>query len=240
MRSPNGRLEISVREAAGPSRASNSLSHFLRHHALFRHHCLWIDSWPLPQVAKMPCQKVRRSGRITIAVPILLIGSACEGRVFSEETKTVIISLRGAGILSRHKLVSEQELVLRSLESDREVEIRVVGQIGTQADFHAYGVAFVHETLDFWKISLPPPEAPHETVSSLFLNAQVAPHLSYWNMEISNSTSASFTANWSVIGTTVVLLPSGNLLQKLPLPAATTTGSLRARAATRRNLRGCA
>jgi hypothetical protein len=30
-------------------------------------------------------------------------------------------------------------------------------------------VAFVHETLDFWKISSPPPEAPHETVSSLFL-----------------------------------------------------------------------
>jgi hypothetical protein len=146
----------------------------------------------------MPCQKIRRSGRITIAVPILLIGSACEGRVLSEETKTVIISLRGAGILSRHKLVSEQELVLRSLESDREAEIRVVGEIGTQGDFHAYGVALVHETLDFWKISFPPPEAPHETVSSLFLNAQVAPHLSYWNLEISNSTSASFMADWSV------------------------------------------
>ena len=33
---------------------------------------------------------------------------------------------------------------LRSLESDREAEIRVVGEIGIQGDFHAYGVAFVH------------------------------------------------------------------------------------------------
>ena len=31
---------------------------------------------------------------------------------------------------------------LRSLESDREAEIRVVGEIGIQG--HAYGVAFVH------------------------------------------------------------------------------------------------
>jgi hypothetical protein len=110
----------------------------------------------------MTYQRVRRSGRITIAVPILLIGSDCD--VFSEETKTVIISLHGAGVLSRHKLVSEQELVL---ECDREAEIRVVGEIGIQGDSHAYGVAFVHETLDFWNISFPPPEAPHETVSCL-------------------------------------------------------------------------
>jgi hypothetical protein len=101
--------------------------------------------------------------------PILLIGSDSEGRVFSEETKTAIISLHGAGILSRHKLVAEQELVLRSLESNREVEIRVVGEIGTQGDVHAYGVAFVHETLDFWKTSFPPPDAPQESASSLAL-----------------------------------------------------------------------
>jgi PilZ domain len=117
----------------------------------------------------MTYQKVRRSGRITIAVPILLIGSDSEGRVFSEETKTVIISLHGAGILSRHKLMSEQELVLRSLESNREADIRVVGEIGAQGDVHAYSVAFVHETFDFWKTSFPPPEAPQESVSSLSL-----------------------------------------------------------------------
>jgi hypothetical protein len=117
----------------------------------------------------MTYSKVRRSGRISIAVPILLIGSDCEGRVFSEETKTVIISLHGAGILSRHKLVAEQELVLRSLESNREVDIRVVGEIGAQGNAHAYGVAFVHESLDFWKTSFLPAHAAQENISSLAL-----------------------------------------------------------------------
>jgi hypothetical protein len=43
---------------------------------------------------------VRRSGRIPREIPILLIGSDMEGTVFSEETKTVMISLHGAGIVS--------------------------------------------------------------------------------------------------------------------------------------------
>ncbi len=110
----------------------------------------------------MTYQTARRSGRISVAVAILLIGSDSEGRVFSEETKTVVISLHGAGILSRHKLVPEQELILRSLESDRETDIRVVGEIGSQGDFHAYGVAFVQEVLDFWKASFPPLPASQE------------------------------------------------------------------------------
>ena len=117
----------------------------------------------------MTYQKIRRSGRITLEVPILLIGSDTEGRVFSEETKTVVISLHGAGILSRHKLVPEQELILRSLESNREVDIRVIGEIGAQGDFHAYGVAFVRETLDFWKATFPPLPAPQENCVSLSL-----------------------------------------------------------------------
>jgi hypothetical protein len=102
---------------------------------------------------------VRRSGRIPREIPILLIGSDAEGTVFSEETKTVMISLHGAGIVSTHTLVSEQELNLRLLESNRETEIRVVGEIGSQNRIHAYGVAFVDPTLDFWQIPFPPAPA---------------------------------------------------------------------------------
>ncbi len=68
--------------------------------------------------------KQRRSGCLTLAVPILIIGSDSEGRVFSEETHTVLLSLHGAGIVSRHRLMAEQELVLRAVELQRETEVR--------------------------------------------------------------------------------------------------------------------
>jgi hypothetical protein len=99
--------------------------------------------------------KARRSGRLTLAVPIVILGSDGEGRVFSEETHTVVVSLHGAGIVSRHRLVAEQELILRAVASEREAEVRVVGEIASQGEMYTYGVAFVDEGLDFWEMEFP-------------------------------------------------------------------------------------
>ena len=99
---------------------------------------------------------MRSSGRIPKQIPILLIGSDLDGRVFSEHTTTVLLSLHGAGILSRHKLSPEQELVLRWPEKNREAEIRVVGHLGAQSGHHTYGVAFFDANLNFWEIDFPP------------------------------------------------------------------------------------
>jgi hypothetical protein len=103
------------------------------------------------------CQ--RRSGRLTAKVPILLIGTDGEGRVFTEESHTVIVSQYGAGVVSRQNLVAEQELVLRARGLGREAEIRVVGEIGQQGSLHTYGVAFIKEHGNFWKMEFPPAAA---------------------------------------------------------------------------------
>jgi len=117
----------------------------------------------------MTYNKVRRSGRLTKSVPILLIGSDTEGRVFSEQAHTVVLSLHGAGIVSRHKLLAEQEMVLRSLASNREAEIRVVGEIASTGDQHTYGVAFLDESIDFWGEQFPPPPSLEERPLELLL-----------------------------------------------------------------------
>jgi len=99
---------------------------------------------------------VRSSGRIPKEIPILLIGSDLDGRVFSEHTKTVVLSLHGAGLISTHKLSPEQELVLRWPEHNKEAEIRVVGQLGSNDRHHTYGVAFLDSNLNFWGMNFPP------------------------------------------------------------------------------------
>lgn len=100
--------------------------------------------------------KQRRSGRLKVSVPILIMGSDDEGKLFSEETHTVVLSLHGAGIVSRHRMVAEQELTLRLLKTNREAEVRVVGEIASEGQMHTYGVAFVDDQLDFWKMEFPP------------------------------------------------------------------------------------
>lgn len=117
----------------------------------------------------MTFKKLRRSGRISKSVPILLMGSDTEGRVFSEETRTVILSRHGAGVISTHKLLAEQELIVRSLETNREAEVRVVGKIGEQGSRHTYGVAFLDDSSDFWGMEFPPPPSLEERPLELLL-----------------------------------------------------------------------
>ena len=104
----------------------------------------------------MSSQKLRRSSRIPKEIPILLVGSDMEGKVFSERAKTVLLSRHGAGIVSEYKLSAEQELILRSLETNSEAEVRVVGQLGAVGNSFTYGVAFLNQNIDFWGIKFPP------------------------------------------------------------------------------------
>jgi hypothetical protein len=117
----------------------------------------------------MTSKRMRRSGRLLKSIPILLTGSDAEGRMFSEDTHTVILSLHGAGIVSNHKLVAEQEMILRSKETDREAEIRVVGEIGSEDGRYTYGVAFLDDDLDFWQMEFPAPPSPAERPLELVL-----------------------------------------------------------------------
>jgi hypothetical protein len=97
----------------------------------------------------------RRSSRVPKEVAILLIGSDMEGRVFSEKTKTVVLSRHGAGIVSEYKLSAEQELFIRRVDTDVEAEVRVVGQLAADSGIYTYGVAFLDDTINFWGIDFP-------------------------------------------------------------------------------------
>jgi hypothetical protein len=100
----------------------------------------------------MPPEGVRRSSRIPREIAILLVGSDMEGKMFSEQTKTVLLSRHGAGIVSKYALYAEQELILRRLDTNKEAEIRVVGQLGAEGKTYTYGVAFLNPEMDLWGI----------------------------------------------------------------------------------------
>jgi hypothetical protein len=105
----------------------------------------------------MPTEGVRRSSRVPKEIAILLVGSDIEGKVFSEQTKTVLLSRHGAGIVSRYKLSAEQELILRRLDTNKETEVRLVGQIGVEGEVYTYGAALLDSTNNFWGIEFPAP-----------------------------------------------------------------------------------
>jgi PilZ domain len=103
----------------------------------------------------MPPEGVRRSSRIPREIGILLVGSDMEGKMFSEQTKTVLLSRHGAGIVSQYALSAEQELILRRLDTNKEAEVRVVGNLGAHSKSYTYGVAFLNPETDLWEIQFP-------------------------------------------------------------------------------------
>jgi hypothetical protein len=103
----------------------------------------------------MPPEGVRRSSRIAKEIAILLVGSDMEGKMFSEQTKTVLLSRHGAGIVSQYALSAEQEIILRRLDTNKEAEVRVVGNLGAQGKTYTYGVAFLNPETDLWDIQFP-------------------------------------------------------------------------------------
>jgi hypothetical protein len=109
-----------------------------------------------PEPVQVSAAGRRRSGRISKEVSIVLSGSDTEGRQFSESTETLVLSRHGASVLSRHKLIPEQETFLFAVEAKREVEVRICGEIGKGEDGHIYGVAFVDPSVNFWEIEFPP------------------------------------------------------------------------------------
>lgn len=92
-----------------------------------------------------------------------------EGKVFSEQTKTVLLSRHGAGIVSQYILSSEQELILRRLDTNKEAEVRVVGQLGAHGESYTYGVAFLNPEVDLWGIQFPPMTESERRASCVLL-----------------------------------------------------------------------
>jgi hypothetical protein len=117
----------------------------------------------------MPPPGIRRSARIPKEIAIMLSGSDTDGRGFAEETKTIVLSRHGASILSRYKLVPEQEMFIRHLGTNKEVEVRLVGQIGERSDGYIYGVAFLDPQVNFWEIEFPPATQPETMKASVVL-----------------------------------------------------------------------
>jgi PilZ domain len=114
-------------------------------------------------------ERKRRSGRIVCELDIVLLGTDTAGKVIMEQTKTVVLSRHGAGIVSRYRFSPDELLTLSLPHAAREAEIRLVGQIGGEPGRYIYGVAFVDPDPHFWPMDFPEPEAVEADTSQMLL-----------------------------------------------------------------------
>jgi hypothetical protein len=112
----------------------------------------------------------RLSDRVTLTVPIQVVGADTMGTHFFREGTTVAVSRNGATILLDRKLGPEQEVVIRSLKSNKENEARIVGIIGQQGDEFIYGVTLLNVPPDFWDVEFSAVSANDDSVIRVLLS----------------------------------------------------------------------
>jgi PilZ domain-containing protein len=100
--------------------------------------------------------KSRRSDRISIELPIQVVGADAMGQQFIEPAHTLLISRHGALIVVKRRLVPEEEMTIVNTQLHNEADVRVIGHVQTRPDGEVYGVALLDSSKDLWHVEFPP------------------------------------------------------------------------------------
>jgi len=128
----------------------------------------------------------RRSERILVSLPVLVVGIDPSGEEFAEETRTVVVNREGALIMLKHTLAPENNLRIIQLQSDAAADFRVVGptRLATNEGIE-WGVEYLKEGTDIWGVDFPPqpPEGEAKNASAL-LECQTCQKKYFWPLTL--------------------------------------------------------
>jgi hypothetical protein len=134
-------------------------------------------------------EDMRTSDRVYLELPIIVTAADATGREFIETTKTLVLSRRGAKIISRQALVPQQRLRIRCAKTGLETDGIVVGLIAREEEGCYYGIAFPHPETNLWGIDFPLLTGAENPAARVFLectrcHSQEVTHLDVFELEV--------------------------------------------------------
>jgi len=99
---------------------------------------------------------MRRSERVLLDVPVVLLGLSADHRSFREETFTVTVSAHGALLMLQTKVALGQKVTLANSGSLDERAARVAYVGGDHAGLAQVGIEFEQPAPHFWPVSSAP------------------------------------------------------------------------------------
>ncbi|MGB2643485.1 MAG: PilZ domain-containing protein [Candidatus Acidiferrum sp.] len=99
---------------------------------------------------------LRRSQRVCLSVPIVVLKGASGASQASEETRTLIVSAHGALLVMRLAVQAGDLITIKHNKTQEELVCRVVNVGPDQSGKREIGVEFEHPSPRFWRIAFPP------------------------------------------------------------------------------------
>jgi PilZ domain len=103
-----------------------------------------------------PPHNRRRSQRVLLRMPILVIARGSDQRHVSENAFTTNVSAHGALLLMSMRVALNQKILIRNTETLEEQFVRVVHVTPVAEGKSEVGVEFLKPAPKFWRISFPP------------------------------------------------------------------------------------
>jgi hypothetical protein len=109
-----------------------------------------------PDIQSGRLSNLRRSQRVCLSVPVVVVKSDPGRTPISEETRTLIVSAHGALLVLGMPLQAGDLLTLRHGKTQEELVCRVVNFGPEQLSKKEVGVEFEQPSPRFWRIAFPP------------------------------------------------------------------------------------
>jgi rRNA maturation protein Nop10 len=110
-----------------------------------------------------------KSDRISMEMVLVVAGSDLMGKMFVADGKTILIGRQGANIVVSHMLAPHAEINVRCVETGKEADARVAGQLGQAEGTYTYSVEFLDPASNPWGIEFPPAAESDEAVGRVVL-----------------------------------------------------------------------
>jgi len=132
---------------------------------------------------------MRTSDRLFAEIPIIISGTDPEGRQFVENTMTLVVSQRGARIISKQALFPQQKLSIRCLKTGLDAAAQVLGPIMGEEEGCHFGVAILQPEVNIWGIHFPLLDGTENPAGRLVLecalcHTQEVVHLDVFELEV--------------------------------------------------------
>ena len=99
--------------------------------------------------------RVRQSDRISVALPVEVVGDNLFGDVYLCEGWTEVVSQTGARVRLKQNLAPDQEITVRCLETGKEAPARVVARVNRKSRQNVYGIMLLNPEAPPWGINFP-------------------------------------------------------------------------------------
>jgi hypothetical protein len=120
----------------------------------------------------MASPAMRRSDRVSLTLLLEASGKDVHGKEFKEPARTMLLNQSGAVIVVDRELNAEQQIHLRRLapsETQRQGNVRIVGQFGREKEGYLYGIEILDSGTDLWGVEFPSIADSAEAVARMLL-----------------------------------------------------------------------